>query len=168
MILTLILFLGVLFAIILLIKQLRKKDVNLSLLPPCNFYLSKPVYEIKDNIKIARYTVKNRLRGIFYFEDFPISFMFFSKQNFRSKITISYSVRDDDEVETIYDQVVDFSQNNSKHIDYINNVIVQALDFEIEVESQYGNPSILFEIIQSNFCHKDKEYTLLIQFPEEI
>lgn len=165
MLLNLILLLSVLFAILLLLKQLRKTNVPESILPVCNFNITKPQYEIEGSIKIAKYSVitKNKDR---YFRDFPIAFKFYSDKKFRSKIRITYTISGDDEVEVIYDRVVEFEDYKKEHIYYINDVIVGSIDIEVYTDSQYGQPTILFELLQGNQCHMDREHKLEIKFPE--
>ena len=71
----------------------------------------------------------------------------------------------DDEIEVIYDRVVEFEDNKKEHIYYINDVIVGSIDIEIFTESQYGIPTIEFELLQGSMCHMDKEHKLEIKFP---
>lgn len=165
MLLNLILLLCVLFAILLLLKQLKKTRVQEPILPICNFNITKPHYEINESVKIAKYSVhtKNKDR---YFRDFPIGFKFYSDKKFRSKIKITYTISGDDEIEVIYDRVVEFVDYKKEHIYYINDVIVGSIDIEIYTDSQYGQPTILFELLQGNQCHMDKEHKLEINFPE--
>jgi len=165
MLLNFILLLLVLFAILLLLRQLKKTSVETQLMPICDFDISKPKYEVDKKTRIARYSVstKNKDR---YFRDFPLGFKFYSNKKFRSKIKISYVISGDDEVEVIYDRVVEFEDNTKEHIYYINDVIVGSIDVEIYTDSQYGKPTIQFEILQNNMCHMDKEHKLEINFPE--
>lgn len=165
MLLNLILLLIILTGIFVLYNQFKKSDVETIILPECKFFISQPAYEIDGQVKIAKYSLytKNKNR---YFRDFPIGFKFYSEHKFRSKIKISYTVSGDDEVEIIYDRVVEFEDNAKEHIYYINDVVVGSIDVEIYTDSDYGKPTILFEILQNNMCHLTKDYKLEINFPE--
>jgi len=171
MLLNLILLISVILAILILLKEIRRcYDIDQHhILPVCKFNISKLTFEINEHIRIARYKVisKNKNR---YFRDFPIAFRFYSKQeNFRSKIRITYNVSEyKDDVELVYNRVVEFTlgDNHKEHIYYINDIVVGSLDIEIYTSSQYGKPIILFEILQNNKCHLDKEHKLEIVFPK--
>jgi len=168
MLLNFILLAIVLTSLILLIRQVRKNKYYVvdKLIPECNFSLSKVIFEIDGNKRTAKYSVstKNKDR---YFRDFPLGFKFYSKDKFRTKIRITYKISDDDEIEVIYDKVVEFDLTNNikEHIYYINDVIIGSIDIEIYTESQYGKPTILFELLQNNMCHINKEIKLEIIFP---
>jgi len=163
MLLNSILLLLVILAILLLLRQLRKPNVDEYVLPICKFFISNILFEINNNVRTAKYSVfsKNKDR---YFRDFPIGFRFYSNEKFRSKIKITYTVPEDDEVEVIYDQVVEFKDNAKEYIYYINDIIIGRINVEIVTYSEYGKPTILFEILQNNMCHMDKEHKLEIVF----
>jgi len=165
MLLNLILLLLIIFVIILLSRQLQKFSPDSYIIPLCNFKILNPSFEIRESIKIARYSIisKNKDR---YFRDFPIGFSFYSNEKFRSKIKITYTITGDDEIEVIYDRIVEFNETMTKHIYYINDVIVGSIDIEIYTNSYYGTPTILFELLQNNMCHMDKEHKLEIVFPD--
>jgi hypothetical protein len=164
MLLNFILLLIVIAAISLLYQQLKKSDLNKPILPDCKFTISKPEFQIEDTIRIAKYSVytKNKDR---YFRDFPIGFKFYSNEKFRSKIKITYTISGDEEVEIIYDRIVEFEDNVKEHIYYINDVIVGSIDIEIYTDTDYGKPTIAFEILQNNMCHMTQDHKLEIQFP---
>jgi hypothetical protein len=165
MLLNFILLLIVIFAIMTIYQQIKKPDVDQQILPDCRFIITKPQFKIEDTTKIAQYSVitKNRDR---YFRDFPLGFKFYSDQKFRSKIRISYTISGDDEVEIIYDRVVQFDDNVKEHIYYINDVIIGSIDIEISADTDYGKPIIGFEILQSKMCHMTREHKLEIKFPD--
>lgn len=164
MLLNLILLLSVILAIFLLLRQLRKPHIEKEILPICRFSISNPRFELNGETKIAKYSVYTRNKDR-YFRDFPVGFKFYSNQKFRSKIKITYTVSGDDEVEVIYDRMVEFDDVAKDHIYYINDVIIGSIDIEIYTDSHYGAPTILFELLQSNMCHMDKEHKLEIVFP---
>lgn len=165
MLLNLILLAAVIVGIILLLKQLNKPESEKYKIPICNFTITKPHFEINNTIRIAKYSVytKNKDR---YFRDFPLGFKFYSDEKFRSKIKITYNISGDDETELIYDRVVEFDDNAKEHIYYMNDVIIGSIDIEIYTDSQYGKPTIEFELLQGNMCHMDKDHKLEIKFPE--
>jgi hypothetical protein len=147
-----------------LYKYLRQTDIDRHILPDCKFTITKPEFEIDDNIRIAKYSIVTRVKNR-YFRDFPLGFKFYSKEKFRSKIRISYTSTGDEEVETIYDRIIDFDDNSKEHIYYINDVIIGSIDIEIYTNSFYGKPTIGFEILQSNICHMSQEHKIEIVFP---
>jgi hypothetical protein len=164
MLLNFILLIIILSAIFLLYKQIKKSSFDY-ILPECKFSITNPKFIIDENIRIAKFSVytKNNDR---YFRDFPIGFKFYSNEKFKSKIKITYNVSGDDDIEIIYDKIVDFEDNIKEHIYYINDVIVGHIDIEIYTNSIFGKPIIKFEILQSNLCHMTKEYKLEIKFPK--
>jgi hypothetical protein len=165
MLLNLILLLTVILAITLLVRQLRKPTVDAYLVPNCDFTITKPHFEITNSIRIAKYSVLTKSKDR-YFRDFPISFKFYGEEKFKTKVKITYMTRGDDEKELIYDRVIEFEDNAKEHIYYINDVIVGSIDIEIYTDSQYGKPTILFELLQGNMCHMLKEHKLEIVFPK--
>jgi len=164
MLLNILLLVSIIIALLFLIRQLRKKPI-VEKIPECYFTITDLKYKIEESVRIAKYRVYSHNTNR-YFRDFPIGFKFFSTEKFRSKIKITYVVSGDDEVEIIYDRIVEFEDNKSEHIYYINDVIIGSIDIEIYTDSQYGKPKIEFEILQNNKCRITKEYKLLIDFPE--
>jgi len=165
MLLNFILLIIVIATIILLFRELKKPSIDNYIMPECNFVITRPRYKIEnDTIRIAKFSVlsKNKNR---YFRDFPIGFRFYSDEKFRSKIRISYNVSEDDDIEIIYDRVVEFEEGVKEHIYYINDVIMGSIDIEIYTDTYYGKPSIDFEILQNNMCHLNKVYKIEIKFP---
>lgn len=165
MLINIILFLFILVTIILLYRQLKNSDIDRKILPTCKFTITKPEFEINSSIRIARYSVITKFKNR-YFRDFPLGFRFYSNEKFRSKIKITYTSTGDDEIETIYDRIVDFDENVTEHIYYINDVIIGSIDIEIYTNSYYGKPTIGFEILQSNICHMTEEHKIEIIFPK--
>jgi len=164
MLLNFILILIIICIVALVYFHLRKHLICNQILPECNFIITNPEFTINDSIKIAKFNViiseKNR-----YFQDFPLGFKFYSDQKFRSNIKISYNISDDDEIEVIYDKIVDFEDTIKEHDYYINDIIMGSIDIEIYTNISYGNPKISFEILQSNRCHMKEPHKLEIIFP---
>jgi hypothetical protein len=159
-----LLFLITLIMCIVLYRQFKIQTVDQLILPDCKFTITKPKFEINESIRIAKYSVITRNKNR-YFKDFPIGFKFYSNQKFRSKIKITYVISGDDEIEIIYDRIVEFDDNAKEHTYYINDVIVGSIDIEIYTDSYYGKPTIEFEILQNNMCHMSKEHKIKIEFP---
>ena len=164
MILNFLLLLAIIVAIILLFKQIRKPSIDHFLIPTCEFTITKPKFEINQNVRIAKYSVLSKYKDR-YFQDFPVGFKFYSDHNFSSNIRISYTVSDSNEVEVIYDKLVEFNNNAKEYIYYINDVIIGKINIEVYTLSINGKPSIEFEILQGSICHVEKEYKLQIVFP---
>jgi len=151
--------------IIILLKKLKAPNIDKIVLPDCKFVVTKPIFKIDLPIRIVNYRVLTKTKHR-YFRDFPLGFKFFSDTPFRSKIKITYTVLGDDDIEIIYDKVVEFEDYVKEHIYYINDVIMGSIDIEIYTESDYGKPTIDFEILQNNMCHMSKEHKYTIEFPE--
>ena len=163
MITTIILLLIASIGIFIISRQIRKFSAERPL-PECNFKIKDLHFEVDDPIQIARFVVITRNRDR-YFRDFPIAFKFYSDEKFRSKIRITYKVEGDDEIETIFDKVVEFEDTVKTHNYYINDVIVGSFEIEIFTNTQYGRPKIMFEILQNKLCHITKNHKLEIVFP---
>lgn len=166
MLLNLFLFLISLFFIVLLFRKIRKPTYQYTnILPDCKFNISKPKFKRNNGQRIAQFNVFSKNKNI-YFRDFPLGFKFYSTQKFKSKIKITYTCVGDDEVEVIYDRIVEFEDHKREHIYYINDVIIGGITIEIYTDIIYGKPIIEFEILQNNLCHMTKEYKLEIVFPD--
>ena len=165
MLLNFILFLIATALIFLLLHQIKKPNVSHYIKPDCKFKISEPIFEINKETRIAKYAVisKNKNR---YFFDFPIAFKFYSSDKFRSKIKITYSVPGDDDIELIYDKLVEFEDIPQEHIYYINDIIIGAINIEIYTYSNYGIPAIGFEILSNNMCEISDDHKIEIKFPE--
>jgi len=165
MLLNFILFVVAISLIFFLIHQIKKPNINDYIKPVCIFIISKPVFEIEGKTRIAKYNVisKNKNR---YFLDFPIAFKFYSKEKFRSKIKITYKIPADDDINLIYDKLVEFEDILQEHIYYINDIIIGAINIEIYTYSNYGKPTIGFEILSNNLCEISDKHKIEINFPE--
>ena len=156
----------IIIAVLLLIKMLRKNDLDKFLLPICSFIISEPEFIINDHFKIVKFNITTS-NGDRYFRDFPLGFKFYSEEKFKSKVKISYTEVDDNETEIIYDRIIEFDDTVKDHIYYINDIIIGGIDIEIYTSSEYGTPTILFEILQGNMCHMESDHKLEIVFPEK-
>ena len=159
-----LLFAASLTLILILLKQFKPEpDVNLK--PECKFRITKPKFEIKGNKKIARYSVFVDNIDKFFL-DFPVMFKFYSDYKFKTKIRITYKIPgDEDGEEIIYDKLLVFEEDTKEHIYYITDVILGSIDFEIELEIDYGQPIISFEILENSLCRLTEEYYIEIKFP---
>lgn len=165
MLINFILFLIVMALIFLLVYQIRKPNIYHYVKPECRFIISKPQFEINDNVRVAKYSVisKNKNR---YFLDFPVAFKFYSTEKFRSKIRITYSIPGDDDIELIYDNLLEYDDNVKEHIYYINDIIIGAINIEVYTFTDYGKPTISFEILTNELCKLSEPKKLEINFPE--
>lgn len=166
MILNSILILIIILSIIFLIKLIKRNDLDKYFLPICSFIISEPEYIIDNNIKIVKFSISTSNDNR-YFRDFPLGFKFFSTKKFSSRIKISYTEKNENEVEIIYDRIIEFDDNAKEYIHYINDIIVGVINIEIYTFSQCKSPSILFEILQSNICHMETPHKLEIIFPKK-
>lgn len=162
----LLLVISIIF-IIILSKQFGPEP-EIDLKPECKFRISNPKFEIEGNKKIARFSV--HVDNIDkYFLDFPVLFKFYSDYRFKSKIKIIYNIPgDDEEKEVIYDRLLLFEEDTKEHVYYITDIILGSINFEIELEIDYGEPIISFEILENSLCRLTEEYYLEIKFPNKM
>ena len=159
-----LLFIASLTLIFILLKQF-KPEPDVDTKPECKFKITPVKFEIKGNKKFARYSVIVDNVDKFFL-DFPVLFKFYSDYKFKTKILITYTVPGDDpEQELIYDKLLFFEEDTKEHIYYITDVILGRIDFEIELEVDYGQPIISFEILENSLCRLTEEYYIEIKFP---
>lgn len=150
----------VLLCILLIISIIRRPFDSLN--NPCKFKILEPKFYLTDGKKIARFTIivkKHR-----YFINFPLLFKFYSDSNFKSHIRVLYHVPQEEPQELIDDHV-EFTTKVKEHVVYITDVILGRITIEINLEVEYGNPIVGFEIMQNNTCQLTKEHKLEIKFP---
>jgi len=130
---------------------------------PCRFKILKPKYIINGNKKIVIFDiiVKRKHR---YFINFPLLFKFYSNQNFKTFVKISYSTPDE-EKQVLLETTIEFNSKMKEHIFYITDIIVGKITIEIMLEIEYGNPIIGFEIMKNNTCELIKEHKIELTFP---
>jgi len=165
MLLNFILFLIAISLIFLLVHQIKKPSIHEYIKPDCKFIISKPIFYIDEETRIAKYCVLSKNKNRFFL-DFPIAFKFYSNEKFRSKIRITYRIPDDDDEELIYDKLVEFEDVPQEHIYYINDIIVGKINIEIYTYSNYGSPTIKFEILANNLCETSPDHKIEINFPK--
>lgn len=161
-----LLFVAGLILILILSKQF-KPEPDIDLKPECKFRISPVKFEINGNKKFARYKVYVDNIDKFFL-DFPVLFKFYSDYKFKTKIRISYKTPGDEVEEIIYDRLLVFEEDTKEHIYYITDVILGSIDFEIELEVDYGQPIISFEILENSLCRLTEEYYIEIKFPEKL
>ncbi len=61
-----------------------------------------------------------------------------------------------------------FEQDTKEHVYYITDVILGSIDFEIEMDIDYGQPIVSFEILENSLCRLTEEYHLEIKFPDNL
>lgn len=161
-----LLFVASLILILILLKQFKlKPEPDIEVKPECKFRITHPKFEIDGKKRYARYSVYVDNIDKFFL-DFPIMFKFYSDYKFKAKIKITYNTtKDDEEKEIIYDKLLVFKENTKEHVYYITDVILGSINFEIEMQVDYGEPIISFEILENSLCRLTEEYYLEIKFP---
>ena len=153
--------------LIFILSKQFKLEPEIDLKPECKFRITNPKFEICGNKKYARYSVYVDNVDKFFL-DFPVLFKFYSDYKFKSKIKITYTTPGDDGQEIIYDKLLVFEEDTKEHVYYITDVILGSIDFEIELEVDYGQPIISFEILENSLCRLTEEYYIEIKFPNEL
>jgi len=160
MVQNLLLIFIVLLCTLLIISILRNPFDNVK--NPCRFKILPPKFVINGKDKHAYFNIivekKHR-----YFINFPLLFKFYSNQNFKTSVKISYT--SDDESQILLNKVIEFSSKVNEHIVYITDVIMGRITIEIDLLVDYGNPIIGFEIMQNSTCDLTKEHKLELKFP---
>jgi hypothetical protein len=162
MIQNLLLIFIVLLCTLLIISILRNPFDNIK--NPCRFKILPPKFTVNGKNKKASFNIivekKHR-----YFINFPLLFKFYSHQNFKTSVKISYTL-EEDESQILLNKVIEFTSKVNEHVVYITDVIVGKINIEIELEVDYGNPIIGFEIMQNSTCDLTKEHKLELKFPD--
>lgn len=169
MLLNTLIFLATISIVIFLIKFSRKLDrecVKKEEATECKFEITEPKYKIRDNKKIATYSVLMHEKYHMFFVDFPILFKFYSEENFKTKVKIVYRVPKEPLAEEILNKEMIFAGKPKEYFYYITDIIIGRIDFEIELNVNYGNPVIGFEILPNDLCVMKKEQKIEIKFPE--
>jgi hypothetical protein len=129
---------------------------------PCRFKILPPKFVINGKNKRAYFSIvvekKHR-----YFINFPLLFKFYSNQSFKTSVKISYTTEDESQV--LLNKIIEFSSKVNEHIVYITDVIMGKITIEIDLQVDYGNPIIGFEIMQNSTCDLTKEHKLELKFP---
>ena len=168
MLVNFLIFLGVLISIFVLHKVYKSLKINEDKnkeVEKCRFRISKPSFKNGGLKKSAHFTVFVANKHTF-FVDFPIVFRFYSDTRFKSKVKIRYSTPNNQRVEEIINKEVIFETKTKESRRYINDIIVGKLEFEIELDVDYGYPIIDFEIMENPLCMLRKEHKLTIKFPK--
>jgi len=163
-----LIFLGVLITIFVLYKVYRSLKINENKIKEkekCRFRISKPSFKNGSLKKYAHFTVFVDNKHTF-FVDFPVVFRFYSDTRFKSKVKIKYSTPNNERVEEIINKEVVFETKTKESKRYINDIIVGKLEFEIELDVDYGHPIIDFEIMKNPLCELREEHKLTIKFPK--
>ena len=163
-----LIFLGVLITIFVLskvYKSLKIREEKKREIEKCNFRISKPNFKNGCHKKYAYFIVFVDNKHTF-FVDFPVVFRFYSDTRFKSKVKIRYSTPSNQRVEELVNKEVIFETKTKESKRYINDIIVGRLEFEIELDVDYGHPIIDFEIMKNPLCDLRKEHKLTIKFPK--
>jgi len=141
-----LIFLGVLFLIIILWRTYKSlKIVESKEKEICKFRISKPRFRTSGLNKTAKFSV-----------------ILANKP----KIKISYSTPGNGKSEQLVNKVLVFETKQLESLKHITDIIVGKINFEIELNVDYGYPIIDFEIMKNSFCELTKEHKITIVFPK--
>jgi hypothetical protein len=148
---------------ILLLVSIFRKPFGYILTNPCRFKILKPQFTIDGNKKKASFMIlvekKHR-----YFINFPLSFKFYSDQEFKSMVRIFYSIPNYPK-QKLLEKYIEYISKIKEHIVYLTDVVVGKVIIDIEIEIETGNPIIEFQILENSTCDLTKEHKLIIKFP---
>ena len=163
-----LIFLSVIALMVVIIQFYKKlnRPLKPSQKKPCNFKITSPKFTTCDNKKFATYSVLMHDSRHVFFIDFPLMFKFYSEENFRSKVKITYRIPKDPTVEEIMNKDLIFVGNVKEYKCFITDIIIGKIDIEIELNVSYGNPVIGFEILPNEMCEMVKPCKIEIKFPE--
>lgn len=161
-------FLGVLTIVILLIRFAKRLDNPEPAYKKenCNFKITSPKFSVNGNKKIATYSVMFAKNKHMFFVDFPVLFKFYSEHKFKTRVSIQYRVPKEPLAEKVLNKDITFDGIVKEHKYFITDIIIGKITFEIELNVNYGNPVMSFELLPSGMCVMDKEYKIEIKFPE--
>lgn len=149
---------------ILLLVSIFKKPFDYIPLNPCRFKILEPQYSIDGNKKKASFVIlvekKHR-----YFINFPLSFKFYSDQEFKSLVKIFYTVPNYPK-QKLLEKYIEYITKTKEHIVYLTDVVVGKVSIDIEIEIETGSPTIEFRILENSTCDLTKDLKLEIKFPE--
>jgi hypothetical protein len=153
----------VILCALLLISLIRRpfnNDKN-----PCRFKIFSPKYNIEGNKKRARFdiVVEKKHR---YFINFPLSFKFYSHEQFKSSVKIIYETSGEEGPQLLLDKQIEFITKVKEHVVYITDIIIGKITIEIFLDIEYGSPIVEFQILENNTCDLTKEYKLELIFPK--
>jgi len=153
MILTTILLIGILILFALLYIQFQTPDLDGHVLPKCRYKIENLSYTSLNKTRISKFSISSLHH--YFFDYFPLGFKFYSSNNCKAKIKISYNELFNDNKELIYNKNVNFDKDCRQYIYYISDVIIGSIDIElvVEVENIDDVPIIGFEILQNNKCY---------------
>jgi len=100
-----------------------------------------------------------------YFINFPLSFKFYSEQEFKSLVRIYYTIPNYPKQKLLEKFIEYTSKKTKEHIVYLTDVVVGKVIIDIELEIENGNPTILFQILENSTCDLTKDQKLEIKFP---
>jgi hypothetical protein len=148
---------------ILLLVSIFKKPFDYIPINPCRFKILEPQFTVDGNKKKASFMIlvekKHR-----YFINFPLSFKFYSDQEFKSMVRIFYSVPNYPR-QKLLEKYIEYISKIKEHIVYLTDVVVGKVIIDIEIEIETGNPTIEFQILENSTCDLTKEHKLIIKFP---
>jgi hypothetical protein len=159
------LLLGTLVSLcILLIISLIKKPFDSKGNNPCGFKLLPPRFIINESKKIAIFNIIVEKRHK-YFINFPLLFRFSGDQDFRADVKIFYSTPGE-EPNMVLDKQIEYKEITKEYIIYITDVILGKITIELQMDMDYGDPIVSFEVMENSTCSLYKEHKLEIIFPK--
>ena len=164
MIQNLLLIVMVILCILLIISILKKPFDGVSR-NPCKFKILSPKY-IKDGNKKKAHFVIIVKKSHRYFINFPLLFKFYSDNQFKSHVKVTYITPEEDKPQLILDKFIEFTSKTKEHIVYITDVIMGKIMIELTLEVEHGKPIIGFEIMKNSTCDLIKEHKLELIFPD--
>lgn len=149
---------------ILLVVSIFKKPFDYTSRNPCRFKILEPQFTVENGKKKASFMIlvekKHR-----YFINFPLSFKFYSEQEFKSLVRIYYTIPNYPKQKLLEKFIEYTSKKTKEHIVYLTDVVVGKVIIDIELEIENGNPTILFQILENSTCDLTKDQILEIKFP---
>jgi hypothetical protein len=147
---------------ILLLVSIFKKPFDYTPRNPCRFKILQPQYTVNGDKKKASFMIlvekKHR-----YFINFPLSFKFYSDQEFKSMVRVFYSVPNYPR-QKLLEKYIEYISKTKEHIVYLTDVVVGKVVIDIEIEIETGTPTIEFQILENSTCDLTKEQKLIIKF----
>jgi len=155
--------------LLILIFIIIKKLYIIPIKKLSKFYITQPRFKSIGNKKYANFNILIKRRHIFLV-DFPVIFKFYSNSIFKAKIKIVYTTLGNDCIEEILNKEIISSDKvlKQEHIYHITDIILGKIEIEIELDCNYGQPIISFEILKNPLIKLLKSHRIEINFPKII
>jgi hypothetical protein len=146
--------------VISLIKKPFDSEKNL-----CRFKILSPKYNVEGNKRRACFSIMVEKKHR-YFINFPLSFKFYSHEQFKSHVKITYETHGEEGPQLLLDKLIEFTSKIKEQIVYVTDIIVGKITVEVFLDVEYGSPIVEFQILENNTCDLNKEYKLELIFPD--